>query len=467
MLKKILIAAGVLSASVTVTAGPLDFYYFQQLEKNRSLRADLGSVQVKYFPQLIDHNHPKLGTFMQRVYVDDTFAKSNQSPVFFYICGESTCYPSSLSGEIRTMAEKYHARLVALEHRYYGKSVPSKSFSTSDLKYLSTDYALKDLARFQMHMMQSEYWNGKWIAFGGSYPGSLSAYYRLKYPDLVSGSLASSAPVRAKEDFAEYDAHVTQVAGVECASKMRAAYQDIEKALSDENKLASIKHSFGVDALEDNQDFLFLVADIGAVAVQYGFKPLFCDLLNKYDRPLTGYAEFAQFFYDSWQIVDPISVTTQGAVSENPADYEDGLGMRQWYYQSCKEYGYWQNANRDPEKSTRSSLVNADYFRNMCKRLFGITEKADTDYINRNFYQPLMTPVASNIFFTNGSTDPWSLLSMSPRNGNATNSNLDYYVINGAAHCDDLRTPHDDKDSKELKQARIKLSEHIASWLAA
>ena len=139
--------------------------------------------------------------------------------------------------------------------------------------------------------------------------------------------------------------------------------------------------------------------------------------------------------------------------------------MRQWYYQSCKEYGYWQNANHDPKKSTRSSLVNAEYFRKVCKRLFGITAKADTNYINHTFYQPLMSPTSSHIFFTNGSTDPWSLLSMSLNNGNATNKNNDYLVIEGAAHCDDLRAPHPGKDSVELQQARLKLSELIATWL--
>ncbi len=44
----------------------------------------------------------------------------------------------------------------------------------------------------------------KWIAFGGSYPGSLAAWLRLKYPHLISGSVSTSGPMIAQADFPEY-----------------------------------------------------------------------------------------------------------------------------------------------------------------------------------------------------------------------------------------------------------------------
>lgn len=71
-----------------------------------------------------------------------------------------------------------------------------------NLAYLSSEQALADLATFTV-AMQEEHGlkENKWIAFGGSYPGSLAAWYRLKYPHLVHGSIATSAPVVAQINF--------------------------------------------------------------------------------------------------------------------------------------------------------------------------------------------------------------------------------------------------------------------------
>lgn len=43
---------------------------------------------------------------------------------------------------------------------------------------------------------------------GVSYPGALSAWFRLKFPHLTCGSLASSAVVLAVYNFTEFDQQV-------------------------------------------------------------------------------------------------------------------------------------------------------------------------------------------------------------------------------------------------------------------
>ena len=73
-----------------------------------------------------------------------------------------------------------------------------------NLVWLSSRQALADLATFIATMRETQGLTGPWIALGGSYPGSLAAWLRLKYPHLVAGSVSTSAPLLAKADFFEY-----------------------------------------------------------------------------------------------------------------------------------------------------------------------------------------------------------------------------------------------------------------------
>ena len=47
-----------------------------------------------------------------------------------------------------------------------------------------------------------------WFVFGGSYAGALSAWFRLKFPHLTCGSLASSGVVLAVYNFTDFDRQV-------------------------------------------------------------------------------------------------------------------------------------------------------------------------------------------------------------------------------------------------------------------
>lgn len=103
-------------------------------------------------------------------------------------------------------ARHYRALCFQLEHRYYGKSHPMPNLSVKNLQYLSSQQALADLATF-IQAMNGEHTlpsSTKWIAFGGSYPGSLAAWLRYKYPHLVHGAMSASGPLLAQVDFMDY-----------------------------------------------------------------------------------------------------------------------------------------------------------------------------------------------------------------------------------------------------------------------
>ena len=54
------------------------------------------------------------------------------------------------------------------------------------------------MANFIETMTETHNFTGPWVAFGGSYPGSMAAWVRLKFPHLISGSVSSSGPLEAK-----------------------------------------------------------------------------------------------------------------------------------------------------------------------------------------------------------------------------------------------------------------------------
>jgi hypothetical protein len=297
---------------------------------------------------------------------------------------------------------------------------------------------------------------GKWIAIGGSYAGSLAAYYRLKYPELVVGALASSAPVEAKANFEEYDLHLAKTLDPECASNIRSRVKEVEESLDQPEKLDQYKTLFGAQDLRDTDDFLFLLADSVANAVQYGDRATFCEKLKSSEPPMAYFAEYTKANH----IKEGVA---QAAESENPADYPD-TGMRQWYYQTCTEYGYYQVANHDPLMSVRSSRLDLKYFDETCDRLFGIKAPVDTRTINETYYEPLLRGEATHILFTNGSDDPFSTLSISVERGNNLIPGVESMTLPGFAHCDDLRGYPKTVPAKVL-EARSKFLELAQSWI--
>jgi len=417
----------------------------------------LQTTQAYIFDQKINHANPDdTRTFKQRYWVNSTYAKSPEAPIVLWLCGEWTCSARELS-RISYYASLIGAHMVAMEHRYYGTSQPFPSLTTENLKYLTVEAALQDFAAIQRHLTDLGV-KGKAIVVGGSYSASLAAYYRMMFPELTLGAWASSGPVQAKENFEEYDYHNAMTAGPECAEAMRVVTRAAEASLDNPEKLADMKKIFMAEMLDDPVDFLYSIADMGALAMQYGYRDQFCKMITSGD-PIQGYADFTKMIYQSWAMTAKDG-SAEGAVSTDPNDYPD-TNMRAWFYQDCTQYGYWQVAYHDPAITVRSTKINLAYHRDICKRLFGMEVKAvDTDTTNKSLYQPLLDPKVSNILFTNGSQDPWSTLSITAELGNNTNPNTTVFLIDGAAHCDDLGG----KNSPALQQARALARDLMAKW---
>ncbi|HXH29201.1 MAG TPA: alpha/beta fold hydrolase [Bacteriovoracaceae bacterium] len=428
---------------------------FQKLK----LRADgsFRTMEKATFEQKLVHGGQSSKTFKQRYFVDSSYATDANSPVFYIICGEWNCAGTGSYSYVEGLAKKLKAHLVALEHRYYGESLPTSKLTANNIISLDLASAVTDLATFQKFMMDEKGLKGQWVAVGGSYAGTLAAFYRLKHPELVVGALASSAPVLAKSEFSEYDAHVAKVINSSsCGNKVRQAVALIEKKLETPETSQAVKALFNSSDIPDDDDFLYAVADMLAAAVQYGRDKVFCDAMNSTPDLVAGYAKGGLTVLAALG-AKPSDIALSVALKEDVTPNEN---MRQWMWQSCQEFGWFQVANGSGAGTSRSSRVDIGYHQRVCQRLFQRSMKADGS-LNQDWYLPLLDPQTSHIIFTNGSNDPWLTLSVVP-GGSGRNENFDLFMMDGSAHCNDLRAV---TQLPSVMAAQTKMESIIRTWL--
>lgn len=79
----------------------------------------------------------------------------------------------------------------------------ARDHSSENLRYLSIDQSLADLAYFIEY--QKETLSGasasKVVIVGGSYAGTMATWARIKYPHLIDAAWSSSGPLEATPDF--------------------------------------------------------------------------------------------------------------------------------------------------------------------------------------------------------------------------------------------------------------------------
>ena len=169
---------------------------------------------LTYSDQYVDHfGFTEAQTFEQRYLVNTEYWRppshpDGPGPIFFY-CGNEGYIETFAgnSGFMFDIAGDYGAMLLFLEHRYYGHSFPFGSAeaayaNTSTLQYLTSEQAIADFAQFLTWFKSdsSTACEGKCvdvpvIGFGGSYGGMLSSWMRMKYPHILAGAIAASAPI--------------------------------------------------------------------------------------------------------------------------------------------------------------------------------------------------------------------------------------------------------------------------------
>ena len=132
---------------------------------------------------------------------------------------------------------------------------------------------------------------------------------------------------------------------------------------------------------------------------------------------------------------------------------------RQWYYQTCTEFGYFQTT--DSAHQPFGDQISLASFTEVCRLVFNINSSQIFHFVKAtNDYYGGRAVKATNIAFPNGSIDPWHALSITEDTG----STLKAIFINGTAHCANMY-PSREEDLPGLAEAREEITKCIGEWL--
>ena len=449
---------------------------------------DLELPPAQWFEQTLDHFHPTDDrSWKQRYFINDTFYEEG-GPVFLMIGGEGPANPIwMVTGSWIDYAKEHKAICFQLEHRFYGESHPTEDMSVKNLLYLTSTQALADLATFISAMNDAHNLSqAKWIAFGGSYPGSLAAWLRLKYPHLVHGSVSTSGPLIAQADFPEYLEVVDQTIEIispEC-NKL------VKKGMSQAARLTLHRVGWklmgdlfktctpfdGIDSRNVSNIMESIIGNFEDI-IQYnkdnrGFEGVttsnititkLCSIMTDgKGTPIEKLAKVNSFMleatgqkcldYSYDQMIQEMSSTNWKSSA--------GAGGRQWTYQTCTEFGWYQSS--DQPGHPFSNLFNVTFSEKQCQDIFG--PKFNLELLERgikrsNTMYGAKNIQVSNVVFVHGSFDPWHALGITEDNGANT-----AILIPGTAHCANMY-PASQNDPPQLKQARQTVGKLIAKWL--
>ncbi|KAK5868274.1 hypothetical protein PBY51_009304, partial [Eleginops maclovinus] len=346
---------------------------------------------------------------------------------------------------------------------------------------------LADLAVFHQYISQSFSLSRRniWISFGGSYSGALSAWFRGKFPHLVFGAVASSAPVEAKLDFSAYSNAVglslmnEAVGGSEkCVSAVREAFGAVE-ALMFRNVSQVAKDFSCCQIPKDQQDQVELMqslADIVMGTVQYNEESVLmsisdlCGVMTNqseaYEEEREAYHRLVQLsqIYRSSSEEPCLDVSHEKTVKDlmDTTVQSERRTARQWTYQTCTEFGFYQTC--EDASCPFSGMVTLRSQTEICLELFGITQNSLPGHIAfTNTYYGGDDPHTLRVLYVNGGVDPWKELSVV---GNRTDGGeeAERVFIKDSAHCADMMRGRA-TDRRSLKTARQEIERHVRSWL--
>ncbi|XP_009100981.2 lysosomal Pro-X carboxypeptidase [Serinus canaria] len=437
----------------------------------RSTSLPAGPYVRRYLSQQIDHfGFDENRTFQQRYLVADQFWKKDNGPILFYTGNEGDIeWFCNNTGFMWDVAEELNAMLVFAEHRYYGESLPfgNESFSDSKhLNYLTSEQALADFAVL-VEYLKTTIAGAKHspvIAIGGSYGGMLAAWFRMKYPHVVVGALAASAPIWQFGDLVPCGTFFSIVtndfkkSGKGCSESIRNSWNAINHLSSTDAGLQWLSNTFHLcSPLKTPQDAAVLKnwlseTWVNLAMVDYPYKADFLQPLPAW--PIQEVCKFLKdpslsdklLLQNVFQAVNLYyNYTGESSCLDVSQTATKSLGEMGWYYQACTEM-VMPLCTDGVHDMFEPQKWDFDALSEECYRMWGVRPRLSwilSMYGGKNISSH------SNIIFSNGGLDPWSAGGVTQN----ISSSLVAVVIPDGAHHLDLRS-RNPLDPKSVQQAR-------------
>jgi pimeloyl-ACP methyl ester carboxylesterase len=457
--------------------------------------------EVRYYTQRSDHfdSFASPSTWRQRYLFSDVFwdgrAKTDQcrGPILFYTGNEGPIEAFWRgSGFITTtLAPRLGALLLFGEQRYYGPADgrPPSRRTGERYAYLSTEQVLADYATMLVDVKaQLNASSCPVVAVGGSYGGTLTTLFRLKYPHIVVGGLAASAPVGFYDSQAWRERGVDEFTWFRTVERVYAearprCYQDLVHAVSVATKTVRrmprgpqvVQSIFSLcDPPVDVDAWLFWVTEALESIPQIDYpdqegsmppNPVNATCTVVGDAAVSGDENrllVALATVTGWYngltaggcIADAVNMQVGGGT---PGDGPDNVSA--WGYQSCTETLHPFSV---PEGSWRSYLFNASAMAALCRSYYGVEPRLGWLAQWSGGYGIASMKLATNIIWSNGRRDPWHgggfIRAEDALPGGAV------FVMDATAHHQDLRTPSL-ADPAELTATRSAEEAIIRRWI--
>jgi len=314
------------------------------------------------------------------------------------------------------------------------------------------------------------------VVFGGSYGGMLASWFRLKYPHIAIGALASSAPILQFDNITPWSSFYDAISqdykseSLNCFAVIKATWDVLDERGSSDKGLLELSKLFRACKTVKYADSIggwLETAFTYTAMVDYPTPANFLENLPAY--PVKEMCKIIDGFPANADILEKVFAAASlyynytGDQTCNQIEYEDNSDtsvLGGWGWQACTEMIMPMSISN--ESMFPPDTFSYDDMSDACFQLNGVRPRPHwitTEYGGHKI-DKVLKRFGSNIIFSNGMRDPWS------RGGVLKNisSSIVALVTEKGAHHLDLRSATKDDPDWVVEQRRQEV-EIIQGWI--